>query len=643
MMGGVWVMTLVFFAVGLPVKFASAQVNIERHRDEVVVKRAERLAQRLSRGVGAAGHTWSVVDEAGHTYALAGYTTADVAPMGRVTTMATDGRDSGGEGPIIVVGGYQEDVSATGRDSGGEGPIIVVGGYQDALRHMQEVYGAEVRYDELLKADILSLPGFEDPIGAFFDIIVSDSVHGQPLLHFFRMLEVASIGASDADYLPAPPARPGRAFPSDPYFPLQWNIDVTKLSEAAWHPFTPKLNRPVRIGVIDSGINEQDRAAAGLDGVRAVHHVAIAPTTGYALRHGLAVTTLLADAANDGDGVVGLVGNWSESECWRGQSSLLDRIQVELYSYNVGDWGPISVEVARAIYQSIEDGVDVINLSLRTAESPSIAAAIQAALDANIIVVAAAGNYHANARQKPTSFPANIEGVIAVTSTDRYGRLSKTAANQGYDIAAPGEDVIVGGPGNTWYKGTGTSFAAPHVVAAVALMRAAKPDLTPEEARAALQASSSRLVGSVIRPGRRNEGGLLNALAALNSVLPPGERARWVSVPRLCGAGGLFDLATAGFANASASELPQEVELSGNSPNPFSSSTTIRYGLPEAQHVRLAVYNLLGQEVRVLVDDLVDAGYHSVDLQAHDLPSGVYLYRLETAEGSFSNRMVLTR
>lgn len=643
MCGAVWVVAVLFAMAGLPVEPASAQIKVERQRDEVVIKRAGKRAQRLARGSETGRTKWAVVDEAGNTFPIAGYASSNSEPPGGAMTMATTGgRDSGGEGPIIVVGGYQNDASTTGRDSGGEDPIIVVGGYQAALQHLEDEYGAEVQYDQLLKADIISLPGFEDPVGAFFDIIVSDSVYGYPLIHFFRMLEVASVGLSDAGYLPVPPARPGRGFPSDPFFPLQWNVDATRLAQAAWHPFTPKLNRPVRIGIIDSGINERDRDVAGLDGVEAVRHVPIAPTTGYALQHGLAVTTLLADAANDGDGVVGLIGGWNESECRRGQSSLSDRMRVEIYSYNVGDWGPVSVEVSRAIYQSIEDGVDVINLSLRTAESPSITEAIQAALDANIIVVAAAGNYDATARQKPTSFPANLEGVISVTSADQSRRLSKTAADTGYDIIAPGEDIVVGGTENTWYRGSGTSFAAPHVVATVALLRAAKPDLTPAEARDVLRASSARLAG-LGRYKQRNEGGFLDAFAALNNVLPPQERVRTVRVPRYCGGGGLFDMIEPLFADLTASELPEEVELTGNSPNPFSSSTTIRYALPEAQHVRLAVYNLLGQEVRVLVDGLVEAGYHEADVQARDLPSGVYIYRLETADGSFSNRMVLAR
>jgi len=83
--------------------------------------------------------------------------------------------------------------------------------------------------------------------------------------------------------------------------------------------------------------------------------------------------------------------------------------------------------------------------------------------------------------------------------------------------------------------------------------------------------------------------------------------------------------------------------ITQSTPNPFSHSTEIRFDLPEAAHVRLAIYNLLGQEVRRLVDGEVGAGFHTVTFEAGDLPSGVYLYRLTAGDFIQTHRMVLTK
>jgi len=74
--------------------------------------------------------------------------------------------------------------------------------------------------------------------------------------------------------------------------------------------------------------------------------------------------------------------------------------------------------------------------------------------------------------------------------------------------------------------------------------------------------------------------------------------------------------------------VPRDIVLEQNYPNPFNSSSEIAYRIPEAGRVRLALYDLLGREVRVLVDHDVRPGVHRVRVEADDLASGVYLYRL---------------
>lgn len=90
-------------------------------------------------------------------------------------------------------------------------------------------------------------------------------------------------------------------------------------------------------------------------------------------------------------------------------------------------------------------------------------------------------------------------------------------------------------------------------------------------------------------------------------------------------------------------DLPSSFQLDQNYPNPFNPTTTIRYALPQASQVRLAVYDVLGREVALLMDGLQAAGAHEVSFEATDLPSGVYLYRLEAAAFVEARTMLLAK
>lgn len=94
---------------------------------------------------------------------------------------------------------------------------------------------------------------------------------------------------------------------------------------------------------------------------------------------------------------------------------------------------------------------------------------------------------------------------------------------------------------------------------------------------------------------------------------------------------------------ADGAELPASYALMQNYPNPFNPVTTITFELPEQSVVRIAVYDVLGREVRVLADGAYAAGRHEVTFEAGDLVSGVYLYRLETPGHVIARRMVLMK
>ncbi|HEY6950957.1 MAG TPA: Ig-like domain-containing protein [Bacteroidota bacterium] len=88
---------------------------------------------------------------------------------------------------------------------------------------------------------------------------------------------------------------------------------------------------------------------------------------------------------------------------------------------------------------------------------------------------------------------------------------------------------------------------------------------------------------------------------------------------------------------------PDRFALSQNYPNPFNPTTIIRYQLPNESYVRLSVYNLVGQRVRVLVDEKKNSGYYSIPFDGTGLPSGVYFYRLEAGRFHISQKMLLIR
>jgi hypothetical protein len=89
--------------------------------------------------------------------------------------------------------------------------------------------------------------------------------------------------------------------------------------------------------------------------------------------------------------------------------------------------------------------------------------------------------------------------------------------------------------------------------------------------------------------------------------------------------------------------VPNNFYLSQNYPDPFNSETRIDYTLPEKQLVTLRVYNTLGELVGELVNEEKEAGSYSVTFEASNLPSGVYIYRLQTASFAANNKMTLLK
>ncbi len=122
-------------------------------------------------------------------------------------------------------------------------------------------------------------------------------------------------------------------------------------------------------------------------------------------------------------------------------------------------------------------------------------------------------------------------------------------------------------------------------------------------------------------------------LSISDSASPPitGQQTQTVRITSSFTGGGGGEAAHAGSeATASAMAAPiYETALVGVVPNPFSRSTVVQFGLPEAAEVRLVVYDALGREVARLADGRLDAGWHAARFDGAALPAGVYVVRME--------------
>jgi len=94
--------------------------------------------------------------------------------------------------------------------------------------------------------------------------------------------------------------------------------------------------------------------------------------------------------------------------------------------------------------------------------------------------------------------------------------------------------------------------------------------------------------------------------------------------------------------------LPEQYALHQNYPNPFNPSTTIRYDLPEDSYIRIAIYNILGKEIRVLVDELEPAGFRSIRWHGKDnfnrkVSAGVYFLLMDSKDFTLRRKLILLK
>jgi hypothetical protein len=89
--------------------------------------------------------------------------------------------------------------------------------------------------------------------------------------------------------------------------------------------------------------------------------------------------------------------------------------------------------------------------------------------------------------------------------------------------------------------------------------------------------------------------------------------------------------------------LPETISLEQNCPNPFNPTTAISYQLSATSFVTLRVFDLLGREVATLVDQQIEAGKHTVQWNASNVPAGVYFYQMRVNGSVFTRKAVVLK
>ncbi|MFD7837972.1 type VII secretion-associated serine protease mycosin [Streptomyces sp. NPDC059761] len=292
----------------------------------------------------------------------------------------------------------------------------------------------------------------------------------------------------------------------------QWGLTALR-AEEAWGT---TQGAGVTVAVLDTGVDatHPDLAGQVLDGTDLIGLGAGRGDRAWA-RHGTAMAGIIAGHGHGGHRRQGVLGIAPQAKI------LPVRVILE-----EGDPGRAKAReskggaLAEGIRWAADHGANVINLSLGDdSESAHHEAAedeaVQYALAKGVVVVASAGN---GGRQGDhASYPAAYPGVIAVTAVDRGGQKAAFSTSNWYaTVSAPGVDVVIADPDRSYYEGWGTSAASAFVSGAVALVKAAHPDLAPAQIKRLLEDTASDAPSGGRDDSRGH--GLVDPVAALQAA-----------------------------------------------------------------------------------------------------------------------------
>lgn len=285
----------------------------------------------------------------------------------------------------------------------------------------------------------------------------------------------------------------------------------------------------VTIAIIDTGVdgNHEDLIGAVVGGtdVSGMGSPNGQTPVGSSSEHGTMVASLAAGRGHDGgDGIIGSAP----------EASVLS---VSMSFHNAAI--PADEQIAQAVIWAVDNGADVISLSLtrNTREWPvSWDKAFGYAEDNDVVVVAAAGNRSAGT--EVVGAPATMPGVLTVGGVDRSGVASAQASSQGITIGvmAPSENLVGALPGEGYAVWAGTSGATPIVSGIVALVRAAHPGLDAANVIHRILATAKPVTPNV--PDPLYGFGLVDAYQAVAGDIAPvsanplGTIDEWVDIYR---------------------------------------------------------------------------------------------------------------
>lgn len=178
--------------------------------------------------------------------------------------------------------------------------------------------------------------------------------------------------------------------------------------------------------------------------------------------HGTHVTGILAACSGNGIGVAGVIG-----------SAPIDILPLKVLDAN-GYGGDF--EISKAVNSAIEHGVDLINLSIAgRGQTVVLGEAVRKALNDNIPIVAAAGNWNINTDEV---YPASYPGVITVAGvTEGLEKVSTSNYGWEVDVSGPGQNIISTYLDNEYFSLNGTSMATPYVTGTLAMLKLLYPDV----------------------------------------------------------------------------------------------------------------------------------------------------------------------